>query len=301
MIAVVCHDAGGAEILSSWVQTCNEPYCLVLEGPALTIFKRKLGDFQQSSLVDAVERCDWVLCGTSWQSNLERKAIALAISAGRHVVAFLDHWANYRERFLEQGVAVVPSEIWVGDVYAEKIAKEVFPAIPLALKPNPYFEELRRELNSIGSPTPATDQRKVLYVCEPIREHALAQHGDERYWGYTEEDALRYFLDSLHAIDCTVSAITVRPHPSENQSKYEWAEHYTSLPVRLGGAKSLLEELVAADVVVGCESMAMVVGLLANKRVISSIPPGGRGCALPQNEIESLQELVANHQRASNE
>ena len=49
-----------------------------------------------------------------------------------------------------------------------------------------------------------------------------------------------------------------------------------------------------ADVVVGCASMAMVVGLLAKKRVICSIPPGGRMCALPQKGIEHLQVLVSN-------
>lgn len=300
MIAIVCHDAGGAELLSSWVRSSSDYYCFVLEGPAVAIFKRKLGNIQLTALKDAVERSDWVLCGTSWQSDLERKAIALSIRAGKHVVAFLDHWTNYKERFLERGAVVMPNEIWVGDKYAEKIAREVFPAIPLALKPNPYFEELLREINNIGSQTKASEQRTVLYVCEPIREHAFVQHGDERYWGYTEEDALRFFLDNLHAIDCAVSAITLRPHPSESHSKYEWAERYTSSPVRLGGAKTLLEEIVAADVIVGCESMAMVVGLLANKRVVSSIPPGGRDCSLPQKEIESLQELVATQQRVLN-
>jgi len=40
--------------------------------------------------------------------------------------------------------------------------------------------------------------------------------------------------------------------------------------------------------------MAMVVGLLAKKRVLSSIPPGGRPCQLPQLDIENLQQLVRN-------
>jgi hypothetical protein len=43
MIAVVSHDAGGAEILSSWLRRCAEPYCVVLDGPAQVIFQRKLG------------------------------------------------------------------------------------------------------------------------------------------------------------------------------------------------------------------------------------------------------------------
>ena len=56
--------------------------------------------------------------------------------------------------------------------------------------------------------------------------------------------------------------------------------------------KTLLEQIIEADIVVGCESMGMVVGLLAKKRVISSIPKEGRSCSLPQSNIEHLQILV---------
>ena len=96
MIAVVSHDAGGAEILSSWLCRCAEPYCLVLDGPAKEIFRKKCGSKPIIPLHEAITLCDWVLCGTSWQSNIERRAIALAKSEGKKVVAFLDHWVNYR-------------------------------------------------------------------------------------------------------------------------------------------------------------------------------------------------------------
>jgi hypothetical protein len=36
----------------------------------------------------------------------------------------------------------------------------------------------------------------------------------------------------------------------------------------------------------------MVVGLIAGKRVVSCIPPGGAPCPLPQRDIELLQDLV---------
>ena len=78
MIAVVSHDAGGAEILSSWLRQNKQPYCLVLGGPAIAIFQRKLGNCKIDPLAQAIELCDWVLCGTSWQSNLEKEAIAEA-------------------------------------------------------------------------------------------------------------------------------------------------------------------------------------------------------------------------------
>lgn len=297
MIAVVSHDAGGAEILSSWLRRCAEPYCVVLDGPAQVIFQRKLGECCVLSLDEAIKQSDWVLCSTSWQSNLERLAISQAKAAGKKVVAFLDHWVNYEQRFQEQGVAVYPDEIWVGDAEAERLAQALFPELLIVLQVNPYFEDVQQELTCLQTSTHNTTQHAVLYVCEPIREHALLRYGNERYWGYTEEDALLFFLNNITLLGSVVERIKIRPHPSESRSKYDWSKQSTSLPIDIGGNKTLFEEIAEADIVVGCESMAMVVGLLANKRVLSSIPPGGRACCLPLQQIEQLSALWVRAQR----
>lgn len=298
MIAIVSHDAGGAEILSSWVRRCSGPYCLVLEGPAKGIFERKLGICCAVSLSDAIKQCDWVLCGTSWQSNLERQAITQARAAGKRVTAFLDHWVNYKERFQEHGVAVYPDEIWVGDAEAERIAHLCFSEQRIALKSNPYFEDVQHELDNVQPTRHSDTGYSVLYVCEPIREHALVAYGDERYWGYTEEEALQYFIRNMSAIGRAVSKVTIRPHPSESNNKYEWAKQISIPAIEIGGGATLVEEMADANIVVGCESMAMVVGLMAKKRVISSIPPGGKPCSLPHPEIEHMQLLVRDCQRS---
>ncbi|MBT4147274.1 MAG: hypothetical protein HOE45_10465, partial [Gammaproteobacteria bacterium] len=262
MIAIVSHDAGGAEILSSWLLRNQQPYCLVLDGPAIVIFQRKLGNCEIHPLAHAIESCDWVLCGTSWQSNLEKQAIAQAKVAGKKVIAFLDHWVNYSERFQLDGITIQPDEIWVGDVDAQKIAQETFPETRVALNPNPYFKDLQIELKSIQKSPSNSNKCSILYVCEPIREHALLSYGNERYWGYTEEDALQFFLENIDSFG-TVSEIKICPHPSESNNKYDWARLANSLVTETEMTKTLIEQIVEADVVVGCESMAMVVGLLA--------------------------------------
>lgn len=297
MIAVISHDAGGAEILSSWLRHNNEPYCLVLGGPAIAIFERKLGECQIHTLADAIDKCDWVLCGTSWQSNLEKQAIAQAKAVGKKVVAFLDHWVNYLPRFQDQGITTYPDEIWVGDADAEKIAKTTFPGIKVVLQPNPYFLDLRAELDAIVEPLHDTSRCSVLYICEPIREHALLAYGNERHWGYTEEDALQFFFKNIDALGVPVTEIKIRPHPSEGKNKYDWARQEHPLVIETTSSKTLIEQVVDADVVVGGASMAMVVALLGKKRVISSIPPGGDACPLPHKGIEHLQVLVLQYQR----
>jgi hypothetical protein len=294
VICLVSHDAGGAEILSSYVRQRQLDCCFVLAGPAVKIFERKLGPVQLSPLEGALEKAERLLCGTSWQSDIEWRAIAQASELGKPSAAFLDHWVNYRERFVRSGKTHLPDEIWVGDRLARERAEALFPGHAIRLVDNPYFADLRNELASLErGPQPTGGGLRILYVCEPLREHALLEYGDERHWGYVEEDALRYFLTHLDVFGASVGQIVLRPHPSEKPDKYDWAMRDFDLPIVHGGRRSLFEELVDADLVVGCESMAMVVGLLAGRRVMSCIPPGGRPCMLPQPEIESLQALVA--------
>jgi hypothetical protein len=298
MLCVVAHDAGGAEILSSYIRQQGLECQYVLAGPALKIFQRKLGSIDSRLLPDAIRNSDWLLCGTSWQSDLEWQAIEIARTQGKRSAAFLDHWVNYRERFVRAGGTHLPDEIWVGDALAETMAHRLFPELHVRLIENPYFDDLRRELAGISRATESgTHNLKILYVCEPLREHALREYGNERHWGYTEEEALRYFLTNLHVLGTPVDRIVIRPHPSEPSGKYAWASQEFHLPIVSGGAMTLFEEVAVCDVVVGCESMAMVVGLLADRRVISCIPPGGKPCALPQPEIESMQNLMTGEMR----
>jgi hypothetical protein len=291
-VAIVSHDAGGAEILSSWLNRYSSEASVVAEGPAKSIFRRKCPRAEFLSLEEALRKSSWVLCGTGWQSSFERQAIARGRALGKKTVAFLDHWVNYRERFDEGGRSVLPDEIWVGDSDAERIARVLFDQTPVLLQPNPYVEDLLAEIAGIQAGQSGSVTKRVLYVCEPIADHAKARHGDERYWGYTEYDALRFFLSNISALGRAVDTITIRPHPSEQIDKYRWADGLIRLQVEFGGKKTLLEETLASDIVVGCESMAMVVGLLAGKRVISAIPPGGRLCQLPHDAIEHMQQLV---------
>jgi len=284
MITVVAHDAGGAEILSSFVRRESMRCLYVLEGPARGIFEQKLGSIVTLPLQEGIARSSAVLCGTSWKSDLEFNGIKMARSIGKRSTAFIDHWICYQERFERGGEICLPDEIWVGDTSAESLAKEAFPKTQIRVVENPYFEDIKKELAGVRPQhVSAAGCISVLYLCEPL---------DDTYWGYVEEDALRYFLDNLACLGQPVERIVVRPHPSELAGKYDWVQHEFTLPIVRGGRRALVDELAECDVVVGCETMAMIVGLHAGKRVISCIPPGGKACGLPQPEIEHLCDLV---------
>lgn len=292
--AVVAHDAGGAEILSSYIRQESIRPLFAVEGPARRVFQRKLGNVEVVSMEEAVRRCTSVMCGTSWQSELEFNAIRMAHQLSKGSIAFVDHWVNYRARFVRSGETNLPDEIWVGDSIAEVIARKEFPGVPIRLVENPYLNEVRAELAAIGIRRPAHSACvSVLYVCEPVREHALRRFGHERHFGYVEEEALRFFLMNLAVLGRPIERIHIRPHPSEPTDKYSWVRREFGLPIDVRTDRTLAEEIADCDVVVGCESMAMVVGLVAGKRVISCIPPGGKPCGLPQPQIEHCQLLLA--------
>jgi len=116
MLCIASHDAGGAEVLASWVARRKEPCCLMLAGPALRVFERRLGQAVTTIVMEqALEECDHFLTGSSWQSDLEWQMIRAARAQGKRVVTFLDHWGHYRERFIRHGEECLPDAIWTGD------------------------------------------------------------------------------------------------------------------------------------------------------------------------------------------
>ena len=299
MIGVVAHDAGGAEIVSSYLRRNPQPFAACLEGPASGIFARKFGEVETLTPEALVGACDWLLCGTSLAADLEWRTMRLARTHGKHCVAVLDHWINYRERFVRHGEECFPEKVWVGDAIALGIARRELSNVETVLVENPYFLDLREEFAMLPAESHDPDAgARILYLCEPLREGGRILYGNERYWGYTEEDALRYFLTHVDYLAGRIARITVRPHPKEACNKYAWAEQEFALPIVTGEDKTLLQQIAAADVVAGCATMAMVVALIAGKRVVSCIPPGGRAISLPFPGIESLDALML---RAVNE
>ena len=176
-VAIVSHDAGGAEVLSSWLNQQKIKARVVAEGPAKNIFERKCGKVIFEPVNQALENSDWVLSGTGWQTDFELNAIRLGKNLGKKTVAFLDHWVNYRERFQRGENLFLPDELWVCDEYAEEIAKSVFDCIPIIRKQNPYFYDVITQLEHLKQKGATIIKHSVLYVCEPIREHAEIIHG----------------------------------------------------------------------------------------------------------------------------
>lgn len=291
---IVSHDAGGAELISSWVKARSaETYQFILEGPAKQVFQRKLGSVQmpgRKEFLSSVKHGDFVLTGTGWASDLEKVARAKAREMGAFTVAFLDHWANYRMRFTVGTDILLPDEIWVADAYALELAQNEFPGANVKQVRNDYLEEIKTEISDLQkNPRFERDGEgmHILYVCEAITERV----GRPKTGDLPEQMALERFLAWMNALSPrpTVAKILLRPHPAEGIEKYNLImQKYANLPWVVGPWGTLSEECAWADWIVGMGSMALVVAAYAGKRTISCMPRADQKNALPYKEIERI-------------
>jgi hypothetical protein len=286
LVAVVSHDAGGAAILASYVAQEGLDSLFVLAGPAEKIFRERFnGSLHTVSLLEALSASDWLLTGTGWQTDFEWQAIRQGRAAGKYIVTFLDHWVNYPARFVRNGITTYPDEIWVGDEYAAAIAKKSIPELPIRQLDNPYFSYF---VNAVQRTDNANDTERrycknILFVSENINRV-----------GFHQDDAIRYFMTNINNIGVDVFQILIRPHPSELPDKYFWAVEEFGGSVRVSSDESLDVAISWSDVVVGCTSMAMVLAVLAGRRVISCIPDEKIPFTLPFTQIEHLS-VITNH------
>ena len=292
-VAVVCHDAGAANLIFAWLkQGCesgswdHHAFHLVLQGPAETLWAHNpvpLPTFQLHHTLDAALKDSvCVLSGTGWASSLEHRAREMAHRMGIPSMAVVDHWVNYPERFERDGNKVLPTQIWVSDPEAFRIATSLFQGIEVLELPNVYLNQLVASIQ----PVP-TDGQTLLYVLEPVRhDWGRGQAG--------EFQALDFFVQHLSKVVGHESVqIKLRPHPSEPMDKYHhWLKAHPSFDISLDSSVDLKEALAQAKWVVGVETYALVVANAAGRLTYSSMPPWAGRCQLPVKGLIHLQDLI---------
>lgn len=305
-LTVVAHDAGAAAHLFAWL--IDEQPTICLSGPALTLWhgcfqkKSQLSTFEsglhshqnsvqaplpEHMLAFAITGASTVITGTGWESNLEHEARRLAREQGIYSIAVIDHWTNYKDRFVRKGELILPDEIWVSDPYAAVIARAAFPAVRVVQQSNVYQAMLVEEVESRQLPAAVQGNDRVLYVLEPIRS----------MWGELSEPgeflALDYFMAQRHLAPVAADAeIRLRPHPSDPLGKYDsWLSRQVYPRVSLDLSTSLADALAWSNVVVGCQTYAMVLALACGQTAICTIPPWAPNCVLPQPDIIHLSRI----------
>ena len=301
-IGIVAHDAGAARHVFSWIQHLKCNLSFYTKGPAYAIMRE--GDqknINELSLEQCIEGCNILISGTSWQSDIEHKARKLAKKKGIPSIAVVDHWVNYSSRFEFQGVKVLPDTIWVADAEAASIALEEFPNTNIIQLPNIWIDNIMNEVcqlrKSLQHNKVLRPGKNALYLLEPIK---ISKSKDELI--NVEFNVLDYWLQKLEllmkhdfiCIEKDLIKLTLRPHPSEPQHKYdEWiVKNSSTWRIQLDTNKNLAESLADADIVFGGETQALIAALACGIPAISTLPPSLPNCRLPHKSIVHLRDLV---------
>ena len=181
-LIVISHDAGGANVLHSFLQVHNlRPSKLLTNGPATQIFE----SIQIDNKNYLNKKGEVILASTGWQTDFEIKLIGPAVASGKRVIIFLDHWTNFENRLKFNSETIFVSEIVTFDREAKRLASGIFTNSTIYCFENYYLQKQAILVTNLKKNLQGY-LYDFLFIGEPIRDQ-----------GYSEEDALRYFISKV--------------------------------------------------------------------------------------------------------
>jgi hypothetical protein len=265
-ILIAAHDAGGAEILCAWMQNTQTVADIFAEGPAKLIFIREgFGDY----LLETIELSNYqcLMTGTSYTALLERKLIQHANLLGIESIAVLDHWIHYAERFILDGLSVLPKTIWVGDDWAERLACSIFPHSNVVKTKNWYWLKIKQQVQP---------GRAGCWLVA-LENRAARQQS----W----EDSLSDIIEWLQ-IQPQITKIIIRPHPTQNLQQVQNYLNRLNMPDLRLSQQNLIEDLSACSGVVGYQTTVLALACITHKRAVSLVS-GDEKLTIPMSQVET--------------
>jgi len=282
-IGVICKDAGGANQIASYILHNPGSYLYCLEKPAFDIFRNYLGDIESVTIEEIIKNCETTICGLGI-NEFEFSGVERLKANSANIICYLDHWVNYRERFLREDRYITPSEIWVSDIYAYDLARIIFPKIPVVLKENYYINDLTTKFRvAKKNKKTSAEVHRLLYLTEPI---AREGEDDDNRFNFDEFDALKNFLKCLREVKEISFELRLRLHPSEDLNKYlDLKNEYQFLD---SNSSELIEDLVWADKVFGVDTYAMFISDALGVPTYCVSPDPDFRRSIPSNSILML-------------
>ncbi len=262
--------AGGANVLVAFVRRYLDlskcEFCF--EGPALNILYQA---FNQESITsfsvsDNLPLLNTVaITGTSGRPELERYAISVFKKVGILTYSVLDHWGNFRLRFVPYHLwgesftleDYLPDYILTLDYVAYKIALQEGFAEDILIKiSNPYIDELKEEF---GSTKKIINEKPViLYISEYFSLHNENIKNHEKSELYTEFNYVEDLAYHLFRETREQFKLIFRLHPSEKRDKYEYLQEIYP-EIEFSAEEALISDLARCDIVLGRTSMALYI------------------------------------------
>lgn len=286
-LALVCHDAGAAQLILPWLPPEATDVRACLQGPARALWLERHGARAPLlTLEQALAGAALLLSGTSLEADLEHTARLQAAAAGLRSVAVVDHWVHYAARFQRDGLRVLPDELWVCDAEAFALARAVFPERAVRLQPNLH---LRSQLQRLAPCPDPLRHPTLLLLAEP---QGAPLHGGPA----ADEQAFDYLLAQAHRLGLQAPlTLRLRAHDDDPPGRWTaWLERQqTSHDAAPDRAPTLEQALERVAWVVGLESTALVLAAASGRRAVCAQPPWLPRSRLPQRSLIHLRDLAA--------
>jgi hypothetical protein len=278
---IVCNDAGGANIIFNTLKNIKyKKISIYVTGPSIKISKRFFpGKKNYKNLNKFFNRINILITGTSLKSNLEHRAREIAKKKQIKSITILDHWVNYKLRFIRKNKSIMPDEIWVTDSKAYKIASKIFPLTKIICIKNFYLINQLKKIN----PTKKIKKNELLYISEPIKKNNKK----------IEFLALKYFLKRKNLLNLpSDTKIRFRLHPSEPKNKYSnFLKKNSKHKIFIDKYINVNSSINKSKWVVGGRSFALYIALKMGRKVYCSLPSLNGINILPFKKIIYINKL----------
>ena len=242
-LIVISKDAGGAEILASYLYNNKSNFDAVLDNPAKKIFLKKFSKLKIVSTKKMLKNLNLyseAYLGTGLK-KYEVKILSL-IKNKIKTTSFVDHWCFYKERFkLKNKVYVYPDIINAHDTSSYNILKKNFRNSQVLMKSNPYWQE---QLDKYYKKNKKIDNQFLL----------LLPNFNEKNFSLKE---LNIFFKNFYLLDYKKKFL-IRLHPNTKFQKLRESLKYLKfLNYKISNDKDLGYDFSKSKIVIGYKSSAL--------------------------------------------
>jgi hypothetical protein len=284
IIGIACKDAGAANLIFSWMKYNSKNYYrVILEKPASNIIdlfslnKNKIKIVKKKN--SFLKGLDYLVTG-SGSFLFEKEIRNLALKKKIYVVTVLDHYLNFKIRFIKKKRFILPDEIWCFDRKTFFLSKKSIKNKIFRLKKNYYLKHCLEKIR----PLRLLKDPYILYLTEPHTKTKIFKRS-------CELQSLKFFLDNFYRLNIKrYSKIIIRLHPKEKRSKYiSIVKKYNKiLDINFDNNIDLLKTINSSSIVFGLSSYALVVALKLKRKVFHCKLPGQKFKLLPYKGIKSF-------------
>ncbi len=312
-ISLIAHDAGGARAVFPVADVLRERGIathIIVAGPAAKIWREEASHLQTVEVPDNVSvesvaallassGATIMLAASGAYNMMEHTCRLAARQVGMPIVALLDSWLNYAERFerTENGVTVQsrPDQVCAIDEWTrEGLIAAGFDPGSVFVTGHPDLEKTVRDCRG-GSEGEILERRRaamtsddgllVVFFSDPFYDlpdlkfytgpGAMMYPDGRGVFGYTVRDILPAVLQELDAAmlaENTSCDLIVRPHPWEHDAALRMVLEEARLErvhVRLERGSTVVQWVQCADALMGMMSIALLHSALGGKPSIS--------------------------------